>query len=136
MINAVSQVRSQSAKLSPLKMTILPALWSYIGAVAVEIDEVISGGWYRVRSGVATRAHNLLELQGHGSQRSYLEGSIDDRDDADDEYWLIRDAVDAVDVCLDCMQSSTLQCVQSLVSISRLILTLPHADDALLVYPK
>src|SRR6266702_3587526 len=28
----------------------------------------------------------MLELQGHGSQRSYLEGSIDDRDDADDEY--------------------------------------------------
>src|SRR6266571_7046228 len=39
------------------------------------------------------------------SQRSYLEGSIDDRDDADDEYLLISDAVDAVDVCLDCMQS-------------------------------
>src|SRR6266568_6105997 len=36
---------------------------------------------------------------------------------------MIRDAVDAVDVCLDCMQSLTLQCVQSLVSISRLILT-------------
>ena len=52
------------------------------------------------------------------SQRSYLEGLIDDRDDADDEYWLIRDAVDAVDVYLDCMQSSTLQSVQSLVSIS------------------
>ena len=52
-----------------------------------------------------------------GSQRSYLEGLIDDRDDADDEYSLIRDAVDAVDVYLDCMQSSTLQCIQSLVSI-------------------
>ena len=35
------------------------------------------------------------------SQRSSLEGLIDDRDDADDEYWLIRDAVDAVDVYLD-----------------------------------
>ena len=31
---------------------------------------------------------------------------------------MIRDAVDAVDVYLDCMQSSTLQSVQSLVSIS------------------
>jgi len=71
-----------------------------------------------------------------GSQRSYLEGLIDDRDDADDEYWLVRDVVDAVDVYVDCMQSSTLQCVQSLVSTSRLILTLPHADDALLVCPK
>jgi hypothetical protein len=36
------------------------------------------------------------------SQRRYLEGLIDDRDDADDEYSLIRDAVDAVDVYLDC----------------------------------
>ena len=31
---------------------------------------------------------------------------------------MIRDAADAVDVYLDCMQSSTLQSVQSLVSIS------------------
>ena len=52
------------------------------------------------------------------SQRKYLEGLIDDIDDADDEYWLIRDAADAVDVYIDCMQSSTLQSVQSLVSIS------------------
>ena len=60
-----------------------------------------------------------------GSQRSYLEDQIDDRDDADDdEYWLIRDAVDAVDVYVDCMRTSSSQCVQSLVSISRLILTL------------
>ena len=44
MIRAASQVRSQSAKLSPLKMAILLALWSYVGAVAVEVDEVISGG--------------------------------------------------------------------------------------------
>ena len=28
----------------------------------------------------------LLELQGHRSQRSYLKGSINNRDDADDEY--------------------------------------------------
>ena len=42
------------------------------------------------------------------SQRRYLEGLIDD----------IDDAVDAVDVYVDCMQSSTLQSVQSLVSIS------------------
>jgi hypothetical protein len=52
------------------------------------------------------------------SQRRYLKGLIDDIDDADDKYWLIRDAVDAVDVYIDCMQSSTLQNVQSLVSIS------------------
>ena len=52
------------------------------------------------------------------SQRRYLKGLIDDIDDADDKYWLIRDAVDAVDVYIDCMQSSTLQSVQSLVSIS------------------
>jgi len=58
-----------------------------------------------------------------GSQRSYLEDLIDDRDDADDEYWLIRDAVDAVDVYIDCMRTSSSQCVQSLVSTSRLILT-------------
>ena len=50
-------------------MTILPALWSYVGAVAVEVDEDISGVDFRVRRywllGVATRAHNLLEIQGH-----------------------------------------------------------------------
>ena len=50
------------------------------------------------------------------SQRRSLEGLIDNRDDADDKYWLIRDTVDAVNVYVDCMQSSTLQCVQSLVS--------------------
>ena len=55
MIRAASQVRSQSAKLSPLKMTILPALWSYIGAVAVKVDEVILGVNFRVMKGVATR---------------------------------------------------------------------------------
>ena len=49
MIRAASQVRSQSAKLSPLKMTILPALWLYVGAVAVEVDEDISGVDFRVR---------------------------------------------------------------------------------------
>jgi len=59
-----------------------------------------------------------------GSQRSYLEDQIDDRDDADDEYLLIRDAVDAVDVYIDCIRTSSSQCVQSLVSTSRLILTL------------
>jgi hypothetical protein len=57
------------------------------------------------------------------SQRSYLEGLIDNRDDADDEYCLIRDAVDAVNVYVDCMRTSSSQCVQSLVSTSRLILT-------------
>ena len=46
-------------------MAILPALWSYIGAVVVKVEEVISGGQYRVRSGIATQAHNLLELQGY-----------------------------------------------------------------------
>ena len=69
MIRAASQVRSQSTKLSPLKMTILPALWSYVGAVAVKVDEDISGVDFRVRRywllGIATQAHNLLELQGH-----------------------------------------------------------------------
>jgi len=71
-----------------------------------------------------------------GLQRSYLKGSIDNRDDADDKYWLIRDAVDTVDVYIDCMRTSSSQCVQSLVSTSCLILTLPHANDALLVCPK
>ena len=47
------------------------------------------------------------------------------------DWFVICDAVDAVDVYIDCMQSSFLQRVQSLVSISRLILTLPHADNAL-----
>ena len=51
-------------------------------------------------------------------QRRYLKGLINDIDDVDDEYWLIRDAVDAVDVYIDCKQGSTLQSVQSLVSIS------------------
>jgi len=45
------------------------------------------------------------------SQRRCLEGLFDDRDDADDEYWLIRDAVDAVDFYVDYMQSLTSQCV-------------------------
>ena len=55
-------------------------------------------------------------------QRRYLEGLIDDIDDADDEYWLIC-VVDAVDVYLACMRTSSSQDVQSLVSASRLILT-------------
>ena len=46
-------------------MTILLALWSYVGVVKVEVDEVISGVDFWVRRGVATRAYNLLELQGH-----------------------------------------------------------------------
>ena len=50
-------------------MTILPALWSYVGAVAVEVDEDILGVNFRVRRywlpGVATWAYNLLELQGY-----------------------------------------------------------------------
>ena len=50
-------------------MTILPALWLYVGAVTVEVDEDILGVDFRVRRywlpGVATRAYNLLELQGH-----------------------------------------------------------------------
>ena len=45
------------------------------------------------------------------SQRRYLKGLIDDIDDADNKYYLIRDAVDAVYVYIDCMQSSTLQSV-------------------------
>jgi hypothetical protein len=59
-----------------------------------------------------------------GSQRSYLEGVIND---VDDEYWLIRDVVDAVDIYIDCMRTLSSQCVQSLVSTSRLILTEQHA---------
>jgi hypothetical protein len=47
----------------------------------------------------------LLEIQGHEVTAELSWGSIDDRDDADDEYWLIRDAVDAVDVYLDCSVS-------------------------------
>ena len=60
-------MRSQSVKLSPLKITILPALWSYVGVVEVEVEKVILGGrflsytWERF----ATRAYNLLELQGY-----------------------------------------------------------------------
>ena len=61
-IRAALQVRSQSAKLSPLKITILLALWSYVGGVEVEVEEDILGVDFRVRSGVATRAYNLLEL--------------------------------------------------------------------------
>jgi len=60
--------------------------------------------------------HHCWNYKVMGSQRSYLKDLIDDRDDADDEYWLIRDAV-------DCMRTSSSQCVQSLVSTSRLILT-------------
>ena len=41
---------------------ILPALWSYIGAVAVKVDKLI----LRVNFDVATRAYNLLELWGYG----------------------------------------------------------------------
>jgi hypothetical protein len=55
MIRAALQVRSQSVKLSPLKMTILPALWSYIGVVEVEIEEVIFGGWFSSQEVLATR---------------------------------------------------------------------------------
>jgi len=46
-------------------MTILLALWSYVGAVVVKVDEVISGVDFWVRRGIATRAYNLLELQGY-----------------------------------------------------------------------
>ena len=50
-------------------MTILLALWSYIGAVTVEVDKDILGVDFRVRRywlpSVATRAYNLLELQGY-----------------------------------------------------------------------
>ena len=88
-------------------MMILPALWSYVGAVTVKVDEDISGVDFRVRrgvatrGGVATRAHNLLELQGH-EVTAELSWGVN---------WLICDAVDAVDVYLDCMQSLTLQCI-------------------------
>ena len=37
------------------------------------------------------------------SQRRYLKGLIDDIDDVDDEYLLIRNVVDAVDVHVDYM---------------------------------
>jgi len=46
-------------------MTILPALWSYVGVVEVKVEEVIFGVDFRVRRGVATQAYNLLELQGY-----------------------------------------------------------------------
>jgi len=46
-------------------MTILPALWLYVGVIKVKVEEVIFRVDFRVRRGVATQAHNLLELQGH-----------------------------------------------------------------------
>ena len=69
------------------------------------------------------------------SQRRYRKGLINDIDDADDEYWLIRNAADAVDVYVDCMQSSTLQSVQSLVSISHANSDMP-AFSELLIDPR
>jgi len=46
-------------------MTILPALWLYIGVIKVEVEKVIFRVDFRVRRGVATQAYNLLELQGY-----------------------------------------------------------------------
>ena len=46
-------------------MTILPALWSYIGVIKVKVEGVIFRVNFQVRRGVATQAHNLLELQGY-----------------------------------------------------------------------
>ena len=43
-------------------MTILLALWSYIGVVEVKVEKVIFRVDFRVRRGVATQAYNLLEL--------------------------------------------------------------------------
>jgi hypothetical protein len=61
-------------------MTILPALWSYVG----EVDEVIFGGisypvWL---PGLIT----CWKYRVIRSQRRYLKGLINDIDDADDEY--------------------------------------------------
>ena len=46
-------------------MIILPALWSYVGVIKVKVEKVIFRVNFQVRRGVATRAYNLLELQGH-----------------------------------------------------------------------
>jgi len=43
-------------------MTILPALWSYVGVVKVEVEKVIFRVDFWVRRGIATQAYNLLEL--------------------------------------------------------------------------
>jgi len=43
-------------------MTILPALWLYIGVIKVKVEEVIFGVDFWVRRGVAIQAYNLLEL--------------------------------------------------------------------------
>ena len=90
-------------------MTILPALWSYVGVVEVKVEEVILGG--RFSSQEKVLLPGLITCWNYkvmGSQRRYLEGLSNDRDDADDEYWLIRDAVDTVDIYLDYIQSLTL----------------------------
>ena len=55
---------------------ILPALWSYVGVVKVKVEEVIFGVDFRVRRGIATQAHNLLELQGHKVTAEVSWGSI------------------------------------------------------------
>jgi len=57
-------------------MTILPALWLYVGVVKVKIEKVIFGVDFRVRRGVATQAHNLLELQGYKVTAEVSWGSI------------------------------------------------------------
>jgi len=57
-------------------MTILPALWLYIGVVEVKVEEVIFRVDFRVRRGVTTQAHNLLELQGYKVIAEVSWGSI------------------------------------------------------------
>jgi len=57
-------------------MTILPALWSYVGVVEVKVERVIFGVDFQVRRGVATRAYNLLELQGYKVTAEVSWGSI------------------------------------------------------------
>ena len=78
-------------------MIILPALWLYIGAIIVKVDKDISRVNFKLRVVLLPRLITCWNYKVMGSQRSYLEELIDDRDDAGDEYWSIRDAVDAVD---------------------------------------
>ena len=46
-------------------MTILLALWLYIGVIKVKVKKVIFRVDFWVRRGIATQAYNLLELQGY-----------------------------------------------------------------------
>jgi len=57
-------------------MTILLALWSYVGVIEVKVEKVIFRVDFQVRRGVATWAYNLLELQGYKVTAEVSWGSI------------------------------------------------------------